>query len=445
MTCMELFTEYLLRGEAEEEKALLAAKQAIVDTIACMAAGLKEESVRIIGRYIEEKKNCDEEDLALLYGAAAHVLDYDCQNHCVDGHDSISITAVILSLAKEYPVSGKKALDIYAKAVNVDSWLGMGIDRENIRAGFNGSSLISVLGCAAAAGMMMGLDGKQMVNALSLSLLNAFGLTASFGYLSKDAVIGRTASTGIYCARMAKAGIDAPADIIEKANGYGSFYFTKLNVERIKKKMQEGPLPILFPGLSYKLYPVCFSVQTGYQNIRQLAAENSLKAQDVEKVAGILQYGMEGVRDNPVPEKSYAGKFDLRYCIALELLGKPVNMDTFAFGLERDEEAAELCRRIELIVDEEKKEFDETCFCGVKLLVCKNDGTVLTKKMEHPVGDNHLPMSDEEFRRKLEECCRRNLTLEQALKLEESLQKFSELTSVDIINILVEPIWKEAE
>lgn len=442
MTCIETLADYLLSEQSFTAKVQKLAQNAVLDTIACMAAGIEEESTKIVGKYIRMKKEWDAEDRALLYGTAAHVLDFDCQNHCLDGHDSVSITAVILALSKEYPLSGKRALEIYAKAVDADSWLGRGIRREYVREGWNGSSILSVFGCAAAAGLILELDHKEMCHALSLALLNAFGLTASFGYLSKDIVIGRTASTGIYCARMAKLGMDAPLDVVERPNGYGNFYSGGIDTEIVKRCVMEGTSSLITPGLSYKLYPVCFSVQTGYQVIHRLKETYCFSGDEVEKVVGILQYDMAGVRDNPIPKTAYPGKFDLRYCIAREVLGRPVDMDAFGFGIERDEEAAELCGKIDLQVDEQKKLFDETCFCGVRLSVYLKNGAVLEGQMDYPEGGNQKPMAEDDFDKKICLCCHRKLELETGDKLLEALHGFEKLESVNTINEIFDKKWK---
>lgn len=437
MTCIEVLADYLLSGEVPEDVRKLAA-DAFADTIACIAAGIREESTRLACEYVRAKRSHDAEDDALIYGTAAHVLDFDCQNHCLDGHDSVSITAVILALSEEYKITGKRALEIYAKAVDADSWLGKGVKRENVREGWNGSSILSVLGCAAAAGLIMNLNKRQLCHALSLALLNAFGLTASFGYLSKDVVIGRTASTGIYCARMAAAGMDAPLDVVEKPNGYGNFYSCGIDTDTVKACVKAGVSSLKAPGVSYKLYPVCFSVQTGYQVIHRIKEKYSFHYGEVEKIEGLLQYDMAGVRDNPVPEKAYPGKFDLRYCIAREVMERPVDMDSFAVGLPVDEEAADFCSRIHLQVDAKKEVFDESCFCGVRLEVYLKDGTVLTEQMKYPEGGNQYPMSEEKFRDKIELCCRRKLSADLAQKLLDEIFEFDKVESVEMIKQVID-------
>lgn len=435
MTWIERFSGYLLEEGNVSEEEKKAAETALADTAACIAAGMQEESALRVLRYIERKDHTDAEDRALLWGTAGHALDYDCQNHLVDGHDSVPVTAVILALSERYPITGERAVSIYAKAITVDSWLGM--MRKNVREGWNGSSHLSILGCTAAACMMMGLGRRQTENALGLSLTNAFGLSASFGYLAKDILIGRTAAAGIFCARMAQAGIDAPVSAVEGAGGYGKFYLGWEGGEQFEDMVSQVRRPLVAPGLSYKLYPVCFSVQTGYQVIRKLRKEHPFCAEDVESIEGVLQYDMEGVRVHPIPEKAYTGRFDLRYCIALEVLGRPVDMDSFKPGAPRDEEAAALCAKIGLRVDYEKKIFDGSGFCGVELTIKLKDGREYTERMDDPKGGNKDPLSEEQLMDKIEKCCDRSAEHGKAARMADILRHFRKMKSTEELAVML--------
>jgi 2-methylcitrate dehydratase PrpD len=91
-------------------RAVALAKDALKDIVACMLAGARDEATLCVS---SAARGWGAPAAALVFGTAAHALDYDDNYHPMAGHATAVLAPAIFALAESRSASGAAALDAY--------------------------------------------------------------------------------------------------------------------------------------------------------------------------------------------------------------------------------------------------------------------------------------------------------------------------------------------
>jgi len=159
-------------------------------------------------------------EAALLNGMAGHVLDYDDTTlGPLDGHPSGAVLPALLALAECSDSPLGAVLEAYVCGVQVADLLGSWVSPEHYAAGWHATATVGSIGAAAAAARMMELSTEEVEAAISLAVTQAAGVRASFGTMAKSWQVGRGASSAVYSALLASAGVRGPLDVLSEHPG----------------------------------------------------------------------------------------------------------------------------------------------------------------------------------------------------------------------------------
>src|SRR5262245_52944244 len=156
-------------------------------------------------------------DLALIYGTAAHALDYDDTG--LNGHPSAVLVPAILAEAQEVGANGKAMIAAYAAGYEI--WAEL-VDREPDslhQKGWHPSAMYGTLAAAGASAVLRGLDPDLATRAIGIAASLPAGVVANFGSMTKPFHLGRTAQSGLMATRLAQAGLTASTDAVEHELG----------------------------------------------------------------------------------------------------------------------------------------------------------------------------------------------------------------------------------
>src|SRR5699024_3911191 len=116
---------------------------AFKDTIAVLLAAEDSTETNIVREIISEFDEMGDElssielafnskpiDMALLLGTMSHVLDFDDVNFTFQGHPSVTLIPIILTLGKEHHLSGEEMILAYAVGFEVEARIGEAIGSE---------------------------------------------------------------------------------------------------------------------------------------------------------------------------------------------------------------------------------------------------------------------------------------------------------------------------
>jgi len=250
--------------------ALAAARTAILDTLAVMLAGSVEEAAVTISSTFEPVSGrggfasfapavrLRAEDAALLYGTAAHALDYDDVSMLAICHPSAPVVAALLAAEDWAKVSGAQLVEAHAIGTEVMVRMGQAIGFAHYDLGFHATATMGVFGATAAVARLRGLDTAQIANALAIAASLASGLSLNFGSMMKPVHVGIAATNGLRAATWSGADVEASRGDLFGPRGVFDALTGGRQVNWPEDVALGQPFAIEAPGFELKRYPCCY-------------------------------------------------------------------------------------------------------------------------------------------------------------------------------------------
>jgi len=277
--------------------AIATARNALIDTIACMFAGASQavtlNSIAAVKTWgpgvspiVGHADRLSPPFAAMVNGASAHAFDFDDCDEPANAHPSAVIFPALLALAAERPTSGLDLIDAYVVGVEVMQRLGEAMNMDHYRRGWLSTLTLGSIGAAAACARLGSFDHATATATLSLAASMASGLTNQGGYLAKQLHPGLAAKNGVMASSLAAAGISASEQAIDGPIGLarvmGDYSADKFEAALAKLA---NPWSIIEFGLIMKAYPSC-----GYTH-RLIDAAIDLRGRlpaDINQIRSIL-------------------------------------------------------------------------------------------------------------------------------------------------------------
>ena len=227
--------EYVTGANIEDfpPEAIIAAKGAIMDCLACMLAGSQESLADILCRYVAAEGAAPASSVvgrgfrtsaanaALVNGAMAHALDYDDITHITKTHPTAVLLPAALAVAEETGATGRDMLLGYMTGFEVACGVGEALSEAYYDdLGWHPTGPLGAIGSAAAASKIMALDPEQTAMAISLAASQASGLRQNFGTMTKPFHAGDAARAGVVSAKLVRDGFTASQDALEGRFGF---------------------------------------------------------------------------------------------------------------------------------------------------------------------------------------------------------------------------------
>ena len=193
--------------------------------IDAMLAVISAETGPAVGHVIGRAERLGFLDAAWINGAIANVLDFDDTHLPTVIHPTSPIAPALFALAEKRaaagrPVSGALLLDAFAIGVEVCCRVGNAISPGHYNRGWHITGTCGVLGAAAGAARVLGLDAERTRWALANAATQASGLVETLGFNSKSLNPANAARGGLLAALLAEAGLSGPAAPLEGQRGF---------------------------------------------------------------------------------------------------------------------------------------------------------------------------------------------------------------------------------
>ena len=436
MSATRTLAEFIADTEYESLPAevVAAAKIAILDGVANVAAGSVQELADIIGRYVRESGGASQASVvgwgfktnapaaAFANGVFGHCLDYEIQGF-PPTHGTSSCLPAALALAEMNQASGKQVIVAYALGWEIQGRL-RAASAPATAPGYHPPGLVGPLGGAAAAAKTLGLDGEQTLMALGIAASRTGGLTANTGTMVKSTHPGNAARMGAEAAILAQMGYTASDEALESPVGYAAAIFGG-NFDWTAATGGLGESwRLVDPGFDIKRFPA----QVYMQNVIE-AALNLREA--IETGTGLSTEAIEQVtlhrrgrgHSGPIPRSGLDGKFSAEYCAAAALLDGQVGIDTFTDARRFAPEMEEMLGRIK--VEPEGPESGAT-----RATALLKDGNTVSAECAAFRGSAKNPMAREERLVKVRDCFNRALSeadTERVITLLENLEDLEDV------------------
>ena len=425
------------------EEAINKSKWPILDGIAVMFAGLQEETGRGIISFVKDLGGKPTSTIlgdghrtsapwaAYANGTLAHAIDYDDMNVHMGGHPTAPVLSALLAVGEMARVSGKEILLSYLLGVEVESKLGLAINKVHYSLGWHPTATLGTLGAAVACSKALKLNRDQILMALGIAGSQASALKQNFGTMTKPLHIGQAAKNGVLSSLLASRGWTADREILE-----GHFGFCNLFVGRglyDLKNMTENlgkPFDVMHPGIQIKKYPCCGSTHPSLEAMFMILQKHAFDSEEVESVECEVDPERIHVLLHPNPQNGLEAKFSLEYCLAVAILYRVVSIEQFTDERVKESRVKSLLPRIKVCQQTDLKPL------SVRLRVKLRDGRVLAFEQ----NSTSLPgvTSLNELEAKYRDCLAIMLSEQQITKSLEMIQDLERIKDIsEIIKILI--------
>lgn len=336
---------------------------------------------------------------ARLNGIAMHVLDFEPMwkpaNHAL----STTLPAILAASERierdGASPQGGRLLGALAKGVETQGRLRVASAQYEVGAlKFHPPGIVGPLAAAVASSHVLGLDLDRTVAAIGIASSRAAGILGNVGSMTKALHCGDAAAHGLEAALYARRGFTADPDALSGPRGFASAYFG----EGFDPSALTAPMTTpraLSPGPAWKLFPTQYA--THYAITAALDCGNEIA--DATRIAAVTaRVPVMPYVDRPRPRTGLDGKFSFQYAIAAALLDRRVDVATYADRRRFAPDMEAMLGRIALVLDPAIPGSIDAMH--VDLAVTLDDGRVVTRRCDAPIGSWGRPVGREALDRK---------------------------------------------
>jgi 2-methylcitrate dehydratase PrpD len=354
---------------------------------------------------------------ALVNGTAAHGEDFDDTFEGGPVHAGAVIVPAVLAAAERHKLDGQAALLGIAVGCEVMCRLSTVIPKAVHKAGFHPTAVFGAIGAAAGAGAALGLNERQLTDALGIAGSMASGIIEYLaeGTWTKRMHAGWAAQSGIRAALLGREGFSGPRTVFEGVHGlfHGFAHSTQGNYAALTGGFgaahdPEKWTPVLgkdhAPGkwvietLAFKPYP-CGTMAHPFIDCARTLRAQGVKPTDIKEMVcetaeGIVHRLWEPLADKQKPNNGYAAKFSIPYLLASGLVRGDVGFEHFTEKAVRDPEVLAVAAKVKFVVDPANPY--PNAFTG-HIRATLSDGRVVEVRQPHFRGGASEPLTRQDI------------------------------------------------
>lgn len=396
------------------------AVRAFSDTIAVILAGARGDIIQCVAKALDiDLKTVASEkgpvilgyghrsvgltEAVLLNAVAAHSCEFNDLFYGLPGHPSSVLVPVVLGLGERLHKNGHEVLEAYVCGLEVLGRINEALMPEHHVKGFHSTSTAGIIGAAMAAGKLLGMDEKMLIDTCSMACTFACGLRGNFGYTGNSLHVGNAAANGLRAALYVNSGIRAREHLFDLPDGY--FHAFGGN----EKKMEEqlallGEVSVLErPGLLIKKYPVCFSAYQAVEAARMLTERVLICPEDISKIQCLTSPVHYMSLPAEWPDNVYGQRFCVPFCVCWVLSGRKIREEVFSKPYYQEKNLLDLRKKITYSEDPEQQ--GEKGFGSTIVRVYLKKGKVWEYRAYPNPEERVEGWTEEQLKEKFNECC----------------------------------------
>jgi 2-methylcitrate dehydratase PrpD len=339
---------------------------------------------------------------AFVNGTAAHGEDFDDTFEGGPVHAGAVIVPAVLAACERHRPEGPAAL--FGIAVGVETMCRLSLVTPKLihKAGFHPTAIFGVMGATAGVGAALGLNARQMVDALGIAGSMAAGIIEYLaeGTWTKRMHAGWAAQSGLRAALLGRAGFLGPRTVFEGVHGlfHGFAHTTKGDYAAL---IGDFGTRWVTETLAFKPYP-CGTMAHPYIDCARRLAARGIKPSDVaelvcEVAEGTVHRLWEPLANKQAPPNGYAAKFSSPFLLAYVFVHGGVGLDAFTDTAVRDPAVLALAAQTRYEIDPNNPYPDN--FTG-HIRATLRDGTVVEERQPHFRGGAHEPLTRQDVEEK---------------------------------------------
>ncbi len=342
---------------------------------------------------------------ALLNGMDAHTIELDDGHRFGMLHMGAPIFSALLAAADGRSIPGEALLKAAVCGYEIAIALARQMQPGHKLKGYHATGTCCTVGCAMAAGTLLGLDAPQLRGALAAAATSAAGLLEVIDDASqlKPYNIGRAAMDGLAAAFTGAAGYCGPDDVIGGKRGFFAALAQPEDYQRIREST-------LFPeddgyaieAIYFKPYAACRhchpAIEAGL-TLRERLKQMGGTTDDVDGIT-VRTYRLAiGGHDHTAVSGASSAKMSTPYALAAALCTGLAGIAAYQDDLLTDARIGALMQRIRLVMDPELDRLNPQKRAAVVELRLR-DGRSLDCRVDYPRGEPENPIPDSELEAK---------------------------------------------
>jgi 2-methylcitrate dehydratase PrpD len=384
------------------------ARRCILHWLGCSVAGSRQESVQCALAAVDElsgprlatvlgrKEKLDVGHAAFINGVSADVLSFSDTHPATLIHPGGVIGSAALALAERAgaqgkPVSGVRFLHAFVIGFQVACRVGLSVYPWHYRRGWHITGTAGIFGAAAAAGMLMQLDERQMVWALGIAATQSAGLREMFGTMSKNLHIGRAAQGGLMAALLAGKNFTSSERSLEAPRGFAEVLGHAPDLAAITADF--GSRHEILQN-TYKPFPCGVVLHPVIEGCALLSTANRIQAGTVRRIAlrcNPLVLELTGILS---PATTLEAKLSVYHAAAAATVAGQGTLQEFTPEFIHHPDVLALREKVDVVVQAGMGE--DEADVTIELV----DGRAFHCHIEHAIGSADRPMSDRDMQDK---------------------------------------------
>jgi 2-methylcitrate dehydratase PrpD len=332
---------------------------------------------------------------AFVNGTAAHGEDFDDTFEGGPVHAGAVIVPAVLAACERHNPDGRMALIGIAVGTEVLCRLSLVVPKAIHKAGFHPTAIFGAMGAAAGVGAALGLNARQIVDALGIAGSMAGGIIEYLaeGAWTKRLHAGWAAQSGIRAALLARGGFVGPRTVFEGVHGlfHGFAHTTQGDYDALTGDFGTRWVT---DTLAFKPYP-CGTMAQPYIDCARRLAARGIRPKDVTEIVcevaeGTVHRLWEPLADKQRPRNGYAAKFATPYLLATGFVHGGVGLGAFTESAIRDARVLALAAKVKFVIDPDNPYPNN--YTG-HILATLSDGSVIEERQPHMRGGAQEPLT----------------------------------------------------
>ena len=331
---------------------------------------------------------------AFVNGTAAHGEDFDDTFEGGPVHAGAVVVPAVLAACERQKADGAAALLGIAVGTEVMCRLSTVVPKAVHKAGFHPTAIFGVMGAAAGVGAALGLNAKQLVDALGIAGSFASGIIEYLaeGTWTKRMHPGWAAQSGIRAALLARGGFSGPRTVFEGVHGL--FHGFAHTAQGDYAALGDFGETWVTETLAFKPYP-CGTMAHPYIDCAKRLAARGIKADDIKEMVcevaeGTVHRLWEPLAAKQRPPNGYAAKFATPFILATGFVKGGVGLSDFTPEAVRDPAVLALAAKVHYVIDPDNPY--PNGFTG-HIRAVLNDGSVIEERQPHFRGGANEPLT----------------------------------------------------
>lgn len=396
-------------------------KKSILDALGAALAGSVSEPARVLTAYLADLGCAGPATVlgtslrmaprfaALANGTAMHADDYDDTLQAETGrfqgvHPTAPTLAALLAAGEQRGASGRELLAAYQVGVEVACRLFDATHVDHILNGFHATATCGMLGAAAGAARLYGMDAGALRTALGIAASQAGGLQENFGTMTKPFHAGRSAECGLVSVDLAARGFTASPIILEARRGFFQALGGGCEAQRLMGRLG-SPWSFVDRGIWLKPYPTGSLGHPAMTAMHRLVLKHDIRPEQVEKIRVTTSRNIHHTLLHHRPRTELEAKFSLEFCLAALLLDRQCGLGQFNDEYVGRPEVQATIGRVDYrtFTEEQAREQHHTIVTSLVEILLK-DGSSHAERADFGKGNKADPMSETEVADKFREC-----------------------------------------